>query len=570
MASEYNSFEADKKRFRLWTAGIILVLLALAAAAWLSRPAYRHFKERRSAAQAQAFLASGNYPNAALSARQALMLNPTNVPACRVMATLADRSHNPVVLDFQRRIVQTEPTLENKLQLASAGLRYQSHPFPLTTQILDELAPVATNLASYHVVAASLALSLRRLDAAESHFETAIRLDPTNQLYEMNLAIVRLGGTNVAKAVSARTVLKQLRTDANLGLVALRALVVDRLAQKDAAAADDYSTQLLASARANLGDQLQSLGILQQLQRADFKARLQAVQQQTATNAPAVTQVAEWMQAHDLLAEEIFWLTNLPVTIQSQQPVRVALADAYLQGGDWPALRDFAAKGNWEEMDFLRLALLARAWAQLGVPQVADSNWGSAVNATDGRFGAMTTLLELAERWQLPREREDLLRRMVEIFPRERWVQQRLEQLYLADGNTAELNRLYARLAGLFPADAGYKNNLAFTSLLLQTNLPQAGQWAAEVYAANTNDAVITATYAFALHLQGRTKAGLAVLQNLDARLLQRPDVALYYGVLLAATGATNEAAPFLKIARSSHQWLPEEKQLLLAAPEEF
>jgi tetratricopeptide (TPR) repeat protein len=565
MDQESNSFEADRKRFWLWTAGSIVVLAALAATVWFCRPHYRHFKERREQQQAQAFLARGDFRNALLSARQTLQLDPTNVPACRVMAALADRSHNPVVLDLLRRIVQTEPTVENKLQLASAALRYQSPPFPLTAQILEELAPAATNLASYQVAAANVAFSLRRLGEAETHFETAAKLDPTNQLYAMNLAIIRLGATNATKAVPSRAVLENLRMDANLGPPALRALVVDRLMHKDVAAANVYSTQLLASAKATLADQLQQLGILRQLHREDFSARLQAVQQQAVTNAATVAETAAWMQANDLLADDLRWLTNLPAKLQSQQPVRLALADAYMQSADWHALRDFVSAGDWDEMNFLRLALLSRAWSQLGVPPVAESNWGSAVNQAGNRYGALTTLLGLAERWKLPREREDLLRRIVEKFPRERWAQHSLEPLYLAEGNTAGLNQLYTKLFSIFPQDVRVKNNLAYTCLLLNTNLPQACRWAEEVYAGKTNDAV-AATFAFALLLQGRTKDGLAVMQKLDARFLQQPDTALYYAILLTATGDTNQAAPFFKIARTKTQWLPEEKVLLSAA----
>jgi hypothetical protein len=55
-------------------------------------------------------------------------------------------------------------------------------------------------------------------------------------------------------------------------------------------------------------------------------------------------------------------------------------------------------------------------------------------------------------------------------------------------------------------------------------------------------------------------------MQKLDDRALHHPDAALYYGILLVADGATNEAAPFLKIARTKTQWLPEEKKLLAAA----
>ncbi len=566
MDQPYNSFEADKRRFRMWLAGIILGLGLLALAGWLGRSHYRHFKERRAQTQAQAFLAGGDYRNALLSARQALQLNPVNVPACQVMADLADLAHNPVALDYRRRLAKTQPSVENKLLLAWAALLYQKPPFPLTGQILDELAPAATNLAAYQVMAADLAVRLGRREAAEAHFQTAARLDPTNQLYTLNLAMVRLGATNAPQAAPARAALEQLRTDPMLGLLALRALIEDRLAHQDAAAAMAYSTQVLANARAVLPDQLRHLKILRQLNRADFSARLQAVQQSAATNAIAVMEVAEWMQTNDLPVGELAWLTNLPAGMQAQTPVRLAVAEVYWQAADWQGLRDATAKGHWDDMEYLRLALASRAWSQLGVPQVADSNWSAAVSAAGSRYGALLKLLDLAELWELPQERRDLLARLFEKFPGDRGVQAALAQMYLAAGDTAALHRLYARLSAQFPEDPGFKNNLAYTCLLLQTNLPKASQWAAEVYAGKTNDPVTATTYAYALHLQGRTKAGLAVLRQLDPRLLQQPDAALYYAVLLTAAGDANEAAPYWRIARAKTQWLPEEKNLLSAA----
>jgi Flp pilus assembly protein TadD len=565
MAQPYNSFEADKQRFRMWLAGILLVLVVLAVAGWLGRSHYRHFKEHRAQTQAQACLARGDYRNALLSARLALLLNPANAPACRVMAALADIAQNAVALDYLRVMVQTEPTIENKLLLASAALRYQSRPYLLTGQILDELAPAATNLAAYQAVAADWAGKLGRRDDAENHYATAARLDPTNVLYALNLAIVRLGATNAAQAAPARAALENLRTDPNLGVFALRALVMDRLVRQDAAAAAAYGTQLLANPKAALPDQLQYLGILRQLHSADYPARLQAVQQSAATNAVTVLEVAAWMQAEAMPAEELAWLTNLPAVMQAQTPVRVALAKVYLQAGDWNALRDFTAQGNWEEMEFFRLALASRAWSQLGVPQVAHSNWGSAVTAAGSRYSALIQLLDFAQRWQLPRERRDLLAHMFEKFPGDRGVQMALGQMYLAAGDTAALNRVYARLFALFPGDLGHKNDLAYTCLLLQTNLPQACQWAAEAYAGQTNNPATAATYAYALQVQGRTRDGLAVLGGLDRRSVQTPDLALFYAVLLAASGDTNGAAPYWQIARAKSDWLPEEKKLLPA-----
>ena len=555
----------DERKQRLIRLGIVAaVVAAVLAGGWLGRPIYRHYREKSALKQAQDFFAKGDYRNASLSVREVLRLDPTNVPASRIMVGLAQLAHSPAALDWQRRIVQTEPTIENKLQLASVGLSFQDPPFPLTTQILEDLPSDATNRVDYQIVAARLALSLHRMAEAEMHFATAARLDPTNHLFALNLATVQLAATNEAEAAQARAVLETLRTNASLGLPALRSLVADRIAHKDFEAANVYSTQLLANAQANLADRLRHLDILRQLNRGDFAAGLAALQQAAATNTLAVAQVSAWMQANGLVADDLRWLTNLPAALQSQSPIRLARANAYLQETNWQALRDFAAKGDWGEMEFLRLALVSHAWSELGGEHVvADSNWGAAVNEAGDRYGALTTLLGLADKWKMAQAREDLLERMFEKFPRESWAATALAQLYLGEGDTVALNQLYIKLSSRFPRNAVFKNNLAATSLLLKTNLTQALEWAQEVYSGDTNSPNFASTYAYALDLQGRAKDGLAVMQKLDARLLEQPGPALYYAVLLTATGATNEAAPYVKIARTKTQWLPEEKRLL-------
>src|ERR1035437_9581152 len=131
--------DREKNHLWIWTAGIAAILIVLAAAGWFGRSAYKSYQEKHSLSQAQAFLASGDFRNALLSARQTLLLNPTNVPVSRIMAALADLSHSPAVLDWQQRIVETEPTIENKLAWAAAGPRYQKPPVPLPPQILGEL-----------------------------------------------------------------------------------------------------------------------------------------------------------------------------------------------------------------------------------------------------------------------------------------------------------------------------------------------------------------------------------------------------------------------------------------------
>jgi len=128
-------------------AGVVLVV-GLLGLWFYGRPAYRHYRETRSAQQAVSLMAKGDYRNASLSARQALQRNPRNLDACRVSAELADLSHSPLALDWRRRIAEVEPTFENRLMLARTALRVQESPYALAAQPLEELADSGKSLVS--------------------------------------------------------------------------------------------------------------------------------------------------------------------------------------------------------------------------------------------------------------------------------------------------------------------------------------------------------------------------------------------------------------------------------------
>jgi predicted Zn-dependent protease len=545
---------------------LIILVLVVAGAFWAARPFYRHYKEHRAVTLAGEFLAHGDYLNARLRARQALLLNPADGAAIRIMATLAARAHSPDELNWRRRAVAAEPTLENKLLLAAAGLRYERPPFPLAGQILDDLAAVAVSNAEYQELAARLALANGHPAEAETHLAAALQLEPANRLYSLNLAVYQLGQTNETRRRGARTRLEQLRTDSDLGPGALRALITDRLAQKDIIAANNFSAQLLAFPQASLTDQLQNLEILQQLKDGCFSVRLQAVQQNALTNAPAVGTISSWMRTHGLLAENLQWLEDLP-NLQEQPPVELALASAYEQSGDWRKLLDFVSPANWGKLEYLRLAVASHASAQLGMTEAARGNWTSAMNQAAGHLDALQKLLELAVHWQLKPEQEDLLVEIVRDFPGEQWAGQALATRYFGEGNTPALNRLFAQLAAAFPANTDYQNNLAFTALLLQTNLPAAEAWATAAHARTPTDPQVTAAYAYARHLQYRDAEGLAALNRLKPAELAQPSPALYYGVLLTSAGKPGEAAPWLKLAQArASSLLPEEKLLLASS----
>jgi len=542
-----------------------LGVCALLALWFFARPAYRHYREVRTLKQANGFLAKGDYRSASLSARQALEVNPRNLPACRIMAELAERTHSPAVLDWRRLIVELAPTVQNKLLLASAALQAQSPPYPLAAQTLEEIKDSAKDVAAYHTVLAEMALRLKRPTEAIAEFEQASRLEPTNESPQLNVAVLELQFTNAAAASAARTTLERLRASTNVGLVALRWLVADSLVRDDLPTAAKLCSRLLANPRSLPDDRLLRLAVLQRSQSPEFNAYLSSLQKNALTNVAQVYGVSTWMLGHGLAGEALAWLTACPAKLRNEQPIPLALVDCYVSKKDWLGLEIYLQEQNWGDLEFLRFAFRSRATAELNQRFAAEASWRTAVRLAGDRLGPLTTLLSMATSRSLGHTREDLLWQIGQRFPAERWALRELERLYLTSGNTFGLYKLYSTMASYSSTNFAAQNNLAATSLLLKLNLPKAHELAKEVFGLHPRNAIVTSTYAYSLHLQGRTREGLALLQQLKPEALETPSVALYYGLLLSASGGTNHAGKYLDIAKKSNL-LPEEKALVADA----
>ena len=310
---------------------------------------------------------------------------------------------------------------------------------------------------------------------------------------------------------------------------------------------------------------MQHLTLLQQSRNPEFNTYLSVLQKNALTNAAEVYGVSAWMIGHGLADDALAWLTGCPAKLRAEQPVPLALVDCYLAKKDWRGLDTSLQEQKWGDLEFLRFAFLSRAAAELNQKLAADARWRTAIREADDRLGPLTALLGMTNSGGRGQAREDLLWQIAQRFPRERWALRELEQLYLAAGNTRGLNKVYSAMASYTPQNFSAQNNLAATSLLLKLNLPKAHELAKEVFTRHPQEPIVISTYAFSLHLQGRTKEGLAVLEKLKPQALETPSVALYYGLLLAAAGDTNKAGKYLDIARKS-ELLPEEKALAAEA----
>jgi hypothetical protein len=545
-----------------------LFLAALLAVLWFAgRPAYHRFKEKRSLAQAEKFLVRGDYRNTSLSARQVLAANPRNLRACSIMAELADIARAPQVLDWRRRLSELSPTPENKLLLASAALRVQGPPYPLAAQALEELGPFATNLAAFHLVSAELALKLNRPATAEQHFEAATRLEPTNELHRLNLAVLRLRSTNAILAAEAQTTLQALSASTNHSAVALRWLMADHFERKEFEAALQCSTRLLASPQCVLEDRMQHLSILWEAKKPAFDNFLSETRRWVAANASGIYALNAWMIGHDRVAEARLWLASLPVQVRAEQPVPLAVVDCYTAAKDWRGLDGFLQEQKWGDLEFMRHAFLSQCAAEQKDALSADAHWRLALKEAGGRVGPLISMLTMAASWGRAEAEEDLLWRIVQKSPRERWAVRELDRRYGVQGNTRGLNKLYGRIMNYDPKNVIARNNFAATSLLLKINLARAHEIARQLFLACPDDPVVASTYALSRHLQGRTADGLGVLAKLKPELLDQPSLALYYGILLQADRQTNKAGRYLELARKA-PLLPEERALAaLASP---
>jgi len=542
----------------------LVLLLGLLGFWFYGRPAYRQYQENRAARQARSFMEK-DYRNASLSARQALQRNAHNVEACRVSAELADLSHSPSALDWRRRVAEAEPTVQNRLVLASTAMWVQGPPYTLARQTLEDLGDSAKGVAAYQAAWGRLELNLKDVTAASARFEQASRLEPTNALYDLNLAVLQLESTNAALAAEARARLDRLAASPELGALALRWLVAASLAAHDLSGAERFSERLLAKAQAAPADRLQHLSILQESHSPTFTNYLAALRNSVLTNALETYGLAAWMNTHGMVDDALGWLTNCPVKLRSEQPVPLSIVDCYLARKDWPGLETFLLEQKWSDRECLRWAFLSRAASEQKQMLAAESRWRRAVRDAGDRLGALMSLLKMATAWGREDARDELLWHIAQRFPGERWALRELENRYVASGNTYQLNKVYSTMASLDSRNFVAQNNWAATCLLLKLNLPRAHALAKETFAQHPTDAVVASTYAYSLYLQGRTNDCLTVFQKLKPEALETPAVALYYGVLLSAAGDTNAASKYLQIAQKAGG-LPEEKALVAAA----
>ena len=543
----------------------LLVLLALGAGLWLAYPSYKQWKQRRFLIQARTALAQSDYRNAVFNARKIMELNPASVEASRLMAQITEQLKMPQAVSWRARVVEQEPDVAtNHLELARTALLFGN--ITAADHALRGIKPADGTTADYHILFAMTAFAQNQLGIAEEHCAQAVKLDPQNQFARFNLAVIHLQSTNAATQEAAITTLEQLATNPAHNHDALRNLVGAALKRNAFARAQTWSKQLLTLTPLGFPDRLLHLTVLKAADSPEFAEYLSSLESLAAQEAKDVSALGSWLRAHRMSDEAIPWLLHLPEKVRAERTAMELLAECYGDHNDWTHVDSLLADEKWADLEFLRLALLAHARRQLNQKFSSQADWQAAVNAASGKLKPLQVLFDLTGSWNWPPEQEELAWKIIRQFPAERSVLSLLERIYAANNNTSGLQKVYAAMMKYASPNAVAKNNFAAVSLLLNRQVSEAAEIARANYDDHPDDSVIASTHAFALHVQGHTGDGLKVLEKLKETELQKPAVATYYGVLLAADGQTNKAKAYLTIAAKSAQLLPEEKTLVAKA----
>jgi tetratricopeptide (TPR) repeat protein len=564
--SKTNKPRAKSRPLKWWVFRIVLlvVLCGIGAMGWRY---YGEFRKNRMVERARSMIAQKDYPQALISARRALQLNPRDVAVVRMMIELAESSNAKEALFWHRMLAEIEPKRRSADDIAWADCALRFGEAAVAQQAVAGLDEAGKKTAGYQDIAGRFAELANNTTVAESHFAEAVKLEPGNPLFQVRLAAVRLrSGKSELHAESLET-LEKFKTEPKARGLVLRALLDEYFRQKDWSKALELAKQMQAMPDATFSDKMLYLGLLRRFQSPEFHRYLFTLQETAITSPDNVAHLITWLKENTLVMVASGWIKTIPPEIAKTTPVPAAIAECYLVLRDWESLNNVVAEGNWGYVEFLRLAFLARVQRENGDLPSSRNSWTGAVKAAENRPDSILMLTRHANKWGWESEVLDMLWAVARSNAGQQPALTALHQSYAATGNTRGLLNVSNRMLEINPKDPVALNNVVLLSLLLNTNVERALSLGDEAYRLDPKNPGIISTYAFSLHVRGKTEEGIALMRTLDEKTLNDPSAAAYFAAMLAESEKPDEAAKYIELAQPA-KLLPEEMALVKTARE--
>ena len=556
--------DLDELPRRRWWLKPLIALAVLAFLAAVGTYAYRRFEPARLAAKGREYFATGDYRNAVLCAQRALQINPLSEPGARLMIEITESLNSPAALDWRKQVAELNPdSTADALAWAGTALRL-ARP-GVAQQALAGVSTSGQKDASFHEKSGLAALQGGDTAQALQHFETAVKLDPENDLHRYNLATLQIQSKDPAQRQAAADTLGKLAESGALRVYALRSLVTRLARDGQVVQAVERSRELLQEKNATFRDRLMFLELLDLAKaEAEFAKALEQTQEIAAADPGTTTNLIHWLRLHDRAEAGARWSAQLPPELLAHGNVATARVECLAKLGNWEEVKTTTTGGQWKSDEFFQHAWEARARRELADATLSETAWQQAVAQAIRRREDVQRLAALASSWGWTDEMREALWAAADL-PAPQWALQTLHRSYLGSGETEGMLRVAKRTLQLDPASAPARNNLAMLSLLRGVDLAEALSSARALQEKAPQNVAYVSTYALALHLHGRSQEALTTLRTLPAAALQTPEVAAYHTLFLVANGARAEAMPHLELAQRA-SLLPEEKALLGAA----
>lgn len=526
--------------------------------------AYTGWREARLMKSATELLAKEDFEGATRAAREVLQLNHNSLPAFHILAEASEKQHRPETVAWRAQIARLEPgNLDSQLNLASAALRFGQ--LDTARKALEQVSPEQRERAAYHVVAGWLARAQGNDVDVEMHFAAAVAQEPGNDLYQFNLAVLRIRSTSPEKSDEAREVLERLSKVTGFRAGSLRALLSDAVQRDELERADRFAQELQMSQQVTFSDYLLCLEFYKKLDEKKFSALLEKVKPVAARNAGDLALLMDWLNKNGLGPEVLKWMDKLPSDVTTNPPPAIAIADAFAEAKNWSRLKRWTRSGAWGDAEYLRLAYQAYASKQARQSS-SDAEfsglWDSAERAAGDKAEREIILARLASKWNFSAEAERLWMRVAKNTPMRREALDALYRIYRANNDLPNLYRIAQRLHESSPNEPAAAANYARLALLVDQNPAEGHRLAKETYERAPQDINAAVTYAFSLYGLGRTAEGIEIIRKLPPEGVSDPHAAVYAAILFLDDNQTAAAQEYIAAARAGPIF-PEEKKLL-------
>lgn len=543
--------------------GVFFIAAALGVVILAYGPGiYGGWRERRLLHHASDMLAQQNFGGAAQAAQEVLRSHADSLPALYVVAEASEKENSPESVTWRTQIARLQPqNLDSQLNLASAALRFGQLDLARTT--LEQVKPADRDRAAYHVVAGWLARAQGSEAEVEEHFAAAVNQEPGNDLYQFNLAVLRMRSDSREKVDEARLVLERLSKVPEFRAGSLRALLGEALQRNEHGRADSLAQDLQMSQQVTFADYLLCLEFYRKLDQSKFSALLEKVKPVAARNPTDAARLMEWLNKNGLAADVLKWAEKLPTELTKNPPPAIAIAEAFIDGKNWSRLKRWTHGGVWGDSEYLRLAYQAYGSKQSRQADAEYSSlWHSAELAAADRPDRELHLARLAAKWNFSTEAEQLWLRVSQNAPARREALEALFQIYRSKNDLPNLYRTSLRLHESSPNEPGVAADYARLALLLDQNAEEGHRVAREAYERTPAEVNAAITYAFSLHVLGRSAEGIEIVKKLPVEGLRDPHAAVYAAVLLLRENQSAAAREYIHFAEAGPIF-PEEKKLL-------